>query len=187
MNRFNLNVFFVLLLFLTGCGLIIISPRGKHEKYADYKVDLNTKPSELIKMYLPEVDIENKNFCIISYDAYCQFCGRIQLINNLWEKSRDNYNWMAITIYDSLECSNWDAKIKKDLDSCTYKFDNYFEVHGLRASLVNLYVENNFNDVDYVTVALIIKNDSIVYFSNGGVHSYEVYKEMLSILEDTDD
>jgi len=186
MKRNKLILLFFIAAILTHCGIIIISPPGKWEKADDFKVNPETKPSELIISYLGDDKITHpeKNYYLIFFDISCgQTNAHYSYSNWLYEKTKNNMKWLAITLYDSVEYFQWRKKINVSADSLKYAFPTYYGINGLRSSMRNLYYKNSLPDKDISTMIFIVINDSIVHLSRRGLHTRETFLEQRQLLD----
>ena len=178
--------FLVLITFalLSSCGFIIIVD-GQWEDPNKFKVPLDTKPSELIHTYLNNYE-QNKlnNYCISFYDIYCAACySQVSFCNRLFEETKDNYNWLAITIYDSIEENKFRKKRGYKDDYLRYRYPTYYKINGLKSSLRNLYYNNKITEEDFVPMTFFITDDTIRYITDGSINSKEKYDKHKRILD----
>ncbi len=186
MKKNKLILLFFIAVIFSHCGLIIISPPGKWENADDFKVNPESKPSELLISYLGDDKItrSENNYYLIFFDISCgQTNAHYYYSNWLYEKSKNNIEWLAITLYDSVEYFQWRKKINVSADSLKYAFPTYYGVNGLRSSMRNLYYKNSLPDKDISTMIFIVINDSIGHFSHGGIHTMERFLEQKQILD----
>jgi len=179
----------ILLLFiaaiLTHCGIIIIGPPGKWEKADDFKVNPETKPSELLISYLgDEITHPENNYGLIFFDISCgQTNAHYSYSNWLYEKTKNNMKWLAITVYDSVEHFQWRKKINVADDSLRYAFPTYYGINGLKSSMRNLYYKNSLPDRGFSPFIIIVINDSIEYLSRRDMHNREKFLEQKQLLD----
>jgi hypothetical protein len=185
MKNNKLILLFFIAVLVTHCGIIIISPPGRYENAADFKVNPETKPSELLNSYLgDEITHPENNYYLIFFDIYCAppynhyfYC------NSLYKRTQNNMKWLAVTLYDSLEHYKWRKKLDISNDSLIYAFPTYYGIHGLKASMRNLYYNNSIPDSDISTMIFIVINDSIKYYFRMVIHTRERYLEQRQLLD----
>jgi len=185
MKKLKLVLLLFLVLFLSHCGKFFIAPSGIFEKVENFKVSQDTKPSELIMKFLGENYINEKNNYAITF--FDEFCGpsrsQVYYCNILNKVTKDNYNWYAVTIYDSLPSDKWRIRFGYSLDYLRYDFPTFYEVNGLKASLRNLYFNNNITQIDYVPMSFFIVNDTIRFISDGSINSEEEFYKHKNLLD----
>jgi len=171
MNNVKVIVLLAVVLLQLGCGIIIFTT-AKWEKSGDYEVTPETRPSCLIKKYLGDSVLnENNNYCLTFYDIYCGFSyQQIHYCNKLFEETRENFMWVAISAYDSISEFRYreKANISNDL---VYLFSTFHNVVGLKSSLRNLYYNNQTPERDIVPMTIIIGSDSIRRITSGAINS----------------
>jgi hypothetical protein len=180
--------FSVLIIFalLSSCGfIVIIDSNSQWEKPDDFKVSPDIKPSELIHTYLNNYE-QNKlnNYCISFYDIYCGASYyQVSYCNGLYEETKDNYNWIAVTIYDSIEENEVRKKLNYKDDYLRYRYPTYYEINGLKSSLRNLYYNNRITKEDIVPMNFFITDDTIRFITEGSINSKEKYDKHKRILD----
>lgn len=177
---------FILSVLLTGnCGFIIISPPGQWEKADKFKVKPGTTPSELMKKFLGDNAVkERNNYCIVFFDIYCgQTAAHYFYCNRLHKKTKDSFDWLAVTMYDAADDNKWRKKLNIADDSLRYNFPTYYSINGLRSSMRNVYHNNVIPDNDISSMVFIVVNDSIKHHSRGGLHTREKYSEHKNVLD----
>jgi len=185
MKRIKIISFFLSILILSNCGIIIITPPAQWEKVDDFKVSPNTRPSELIKKYLGKNLVNDRNnYCITFFDIYCTPCyTQINYCNQLYEETKENFDWFSVTIYDSVAESKFRKKLEYPDDYLRYNFPTFYNINGLKSSLRNLYYNNMITKSDYVPMTIIIANDTIKFINDGAINSQEKYIAHKSFLD----
>jgi thiol-disulfide isomerase/thioredoxin len=169
---------------LSSCGFIVIVD-GKWENPDEFKVPPNTKPSELINTYLNNYE-QNKlnNYCISFYVNGCGAClHQVPYCNQLYQETKDNYNWIAVTIDDSIKEDEFRKKMGYKDDYLKYDYPTYYDIEGLKSSLRNLYYNNKITEVDFVPMTFFIPDDTIRYITDGSINSKEKYDKHKRILD----
>jgi hypothetical protein len=181
-TRKSLNIIFFIL-FLTGCSKITVTT-GKWEKSNEFKVEYNIKPSDLIRQFISDsIALDNKSdYFLVFYDIYCPYSyQQINYCNKLYNQTKSDFKWIAITIYDIESESKFRHKMKYD-SNFQYQFQSYHQINGLKSSLRNLYYHNDIPDRDITPMNIVIANDSIVQIIRGAINTnlkYDFYKEYL--------
>ena len=183
MIRFLSKILVISIIFLSSCGLIIIVT-GQSEEVDKFKVDLSSKPSELIYKFTNETSYKfKKNYFITYFDIYCDFSyQQIYACNKLYNETNEHFEWVAITIYDTTEEAKY-RKQKKFNDDFRYQYKTYYNINGLKSSLRNLYYQNEIPDTDIVPMSFIIVNDTIVRIIRGAINTEFKYEEQKNFLD----
>jgi len=183
MNKTILISLLCSILFLSNCGIIIITT-GQLEKVEEHKVVPGTKPSVLIDKFVgTSILNEKKNYCLTFFDIYCGFCyQQINFCNKLYEETNNNYEWIAITIYDTIAEEKYRQQrgFSNDL---RYKYPSYYNVNGLKSSLRNLYYNNEIPYEDIVPMTIIVVNDTIKKITRGAINTELKYTEYKNFLD----
>lgn len=185
MKKIKLVLISITLLSLSQCGFITILPPAQWENVDDFKVSSDTKPSELIKIYLGEIYLNPKNnYCITFFDIYCSPCyTQVNYINQLFNETGVLYNWYAVTIYDSIAEIKFREKLGYSDNYLRYLFPVFYEINGFKSSLRNLFYKNSIPIKDYVPMTFIIVNDTIRYINRGAINTEEKYLEHKNLLD----
>lgn len=185
MKNIFVKIILINLLFLSGCGWITIVS-GKWEEVEKFKVELDIKPSVFISNYTHDSTyLLKKNYFLTFYDIYCIYSYRqIYTCNELYDSTKEYFEWIALTIYDSIDEKEFRTK-KEYNEKLRYKYETYYKINGLKSSLRNLYYRNNIKEPDIVPMNMIIVNDSIVKITRGAIDTklkYETHKHYLDSL-----
>lgn len=186
MKKIKLVLISITLLFLSQCGFITILPPAQWENADDFKVSYDTKPSELLKKFIGNKNVTNvnQNYCITFFDIYCgQSQSHFNICNSLYEETQENYQWFAITVYDSISYNKVRKKLGISEDSLKYKYPTFYSIIGLRSSMRNLFYNNNIPDEDISTLTFIIYNDTISRITRGIINTEEKYLEHKNLLD----
>ncbi len=183
MNKTKLILFWCSILLLSSCGIIIIA-KGLSEKVKEHKVEPDTKPSELIdKFIVTSIPNERKNYCLTFYDIYCGYSyQQISFCNKLYEETNNDYEWIAITMYDTITEKHVMQKLGYSNDH-GYNYTSYYNVNGLKSSLRNLYHNNEIPDDDIDPMTIIIWNDTIKKIIRGAINTELKHKEHKNFLD----
>lgn len=181
MHKF-ISKIFILYIFISGCGFIIITTTER-ENVEDFRVDSNIKPSSLISKFVEDsTNNTSENYFLTFYDIYCGFSyQQITYCNKLYDLTNNDYEFIACTIYDRIDENEYRKKRKYENDF-RYKYNTYYEINGLKASLRNLYYKNDIKLNDISPMNIIIANDSIVKMSRGAINTnlkFEYFKSFL--------
>jgi len=112
MRKIKFILFFIIVIFLSNCGIIIITPPGQWEKVDNFKVSPEVRPSYLIKEYLGDTFVNKRNnYCITFFDIYCgQAKEHFYFCNKLYDETQENFVWLAVTNYDSISHNKFRKK-----------------------------------------------------------------------------
>jgi len=184
----NKAIFYILILsiiFIDGCKIKIKIIYDKEEplweKVEDFRVDLNTKPSDLISEFTSDSNYKTHgNYFLTFFTVTCPHSlYQVNYCNNLYRNSKDDFKWIAFTIEDSTFQKQFIEKHK--LPQYYYEYKTYYNINGLKSSLLNLYYKNDEKIRGFIPVNMIIVNDSIVKIFNGAVNSksFEYYENYI--------
>lgn len=186
-SRFNFLLFISLLatfFYMSSCNLILFLPAPKEVNEKDYIVHQGTKPSDLISKFI-DTTVFNKhhNYIIVTFDPGCGATySQIKFTNKLYDETRQNYEWLAVTNEDLL-LENKVRKFYKYPDDFRYSYTTYYSIHGLKPSLRNLYHNNNIPDSDLTPMTFIITSDTIRRITRGAINNEERYLEHKNFLD----
>ena len=185
MRRIKYILFVINVFIVYSCGFIIITPPAQWERTENFKVSSSIKPSDLIKEYLGESFIHEKNnYCLTFFDIYCgQAKEHYYYCNKLFDETQKNFNWYAITIYDSISHLKFRKKMEYSDNYLKYNYTVFYSINGLRSSLRNLYYNNVLPDEDTSTLNFIIENDTIRRITRGIIYTEEKYLEHKNLLD----
>ena len=161
---------------IPSCRIYILN--SEWEKVENYKANPNQKPSEIVNKYLGSKGVvcdSTKRYCIDIFDPACHVTNHeVPYQNKLYNATKDKYEWIAVTNYDSAtvaHCKDVYTKIKCTKKSginpkeyrtkITREYPVYCGILGLRSELRNLYYANNPPE-DYSSMLIIVVNDSII-------------------------
>lgn len=169
------TIWLAILLFVFGCNFLVVV-KGQWEDAELFKVEPDIKPSQLISHFTGDSSyLTKKNYFLTFYDIYCGFSyQQIDACNMLYDSIGEDYEWIAITIYDSVA----ERKYRKKLNlpsEFRYKYRTYYKINGLRSSLRNLYYRNQIPNEDISPMNMIIVNDSIFQISRGAINTREKF------------
>lgn len=183
-NKIILMIFVIFI--HAQCIRIIISPPGKWENTEKFTINPETKPSKLLLSFLKDDKIihPENNYYLIFFDIVCgQTNAHYYYSNKLFEKTKHKINWVAVTVYDSIEHFKYRNKLNISIDSLRYSFPVYYSINGLRSSMRNLYFNNLITDKDISAMSFIVINDSIVNYTRGGMHNKNSFLQQKQILD----
>lgn len=185
MRKVKIIIFFFSIIILHNCGFIIITPPAQWENVDNFKVSSETRPSDIIKMYLGENYVNDRNnYCISCFSIYCgQAKEHYYYCNKLFEETKENFEWFAVTIYDSISHNKFRKKMECPDNYLVYNYPVFYNVNGLRSSLRNLYYNNDIPDNDTSTLTFVIQNDTIKKITRGIIYTEEKYLEHKLFLE----
>lgn len=187
--KFNFLLFISclsVLFLMNSCNFIIIlpPPTADWEKVEEFKVESGISPSDLIHRFI-DTTVNNiyHNYVIVAYDPGCPATyHNITFTNKLYNDTRQQFDWMAVTAEDTL----YENKVRKKLgysEEFCYQYPAYYNINGLKSSLRNLYHNNNIPDTDLTPMTFIITSDTIRRITRGAINNEERYLEHKNFLD----